>query len=81
MKVKVLGSGCHRCVNFADEVDKAIGKLDKGLRAERVFDLDEVKKFNLQKTPALVVNDEVVVSGESLNAEKIYELLVFHKTS
>ncbi|MGM8215357.1 thioredoxin family protein [Bacillaceae bacterium W0354] len=75
MEIEVLGSGCNRCVSFANHVEQAINDLGLTTKVNRVFDLDEVKKFNVERTPALVVNGRVIVSGEVLEPEVITNLL------
>ncbi|MEF3275164.1 MAG: thioredoxin family protein [Chloroflexus sp.] len=63
LNVKILGSGCANCKRLETIVRKVIA--DHGLQAEieKVTDYGQMMRWNLMKTPGLVVNDTLVSSG------------------
>lgn len=63
LNVKILGSGCANCKRLEALVNKLIA--DHGLQAEveKVTDYAQMMRWNLMKTPGLVVNDTLVASG------------------
>ncbi len=63
LNVKILGSGCANCKRLETMVRKVIA--DHGLQAEieKVTDYGQMMRWNLMKTPGLVVNDTLVSSG------------------
>lgn len=63
LNVKVLGSGCANCKRLEAIVHKVVA--DNGLHAEveKVTDYAQMMRWNLMKTPGLVVNDTLVASG------------------
>lgn len=75
MKVKVLGTGCAKCKRLYDEVEKASALAGVPVEIEKVERVDEIMKYDVMRTPALVVEEEVKVSGRVAQAEEIAELL------
>ena len=63
MKVKVLGTGCAKCKKLFGEVEKAIAASGLAVELEKVEKIDEIMKYAVMMTPALVVNEEVKASG------------------
>ena len=63
LSIRILGPGCMSC-NRLEEVVRSV--LDqKGLAAdiEHVNDLDEIWRYGVINTPALVINARVLCSG------------------
>ena len=74
-EVLVLGSGCAKCKRLeamASDVIKEMG-LDAVLK--KVTDFDEIMKFDILSTPALVINNEVVSYGRIPTKEELREWL------
>jgi small redox-active disulfide protein 2 len=63
MKIKVLGTGCAKCKKLYAEAEKAITTSGKPVELEKVEKLDEIMKYGVMVTPALVINEEVKSSG------------------
>lgn len=63
LTIKILGSGCANCKALEALARKAVESL--GIQAEiiKVQDYAEIMKYSILSTPALVVNEKVVVSG------------------
>lgn len=76
MKILVLGSGCPNCMKLEANVRQACEAL--GLRAEigKVRDYGEIASYGVMRTPALVVDDEVKVSGRVPGVEEIRRILL-----
>ncbi len=75
MNIKVLGSGCSKCVTLEEHVKQALNELGKSADIEKISDVAEITKYNVLKTPALVVDGEVVSSGSVVSVEGIKSLL------
>lgn len=75
MDIKVLGAGCAKCNTLAEAVKKVVE--DKGIDAtmSKVDDIVEIMKYGVMRTPALVINEKVVVSGTVPSASEIEKLL------
>lgn len=63
MNVKVLGTGCAKCKRLYAEAEKAVAASGLPAELEKVEKIDEIMKFGVMVTPALVVNGEVKASG------------------
>ncbi|KSV16060.1 redox-active disulfide protein 2 [Dehalococcoides mccartyi] len=76
MIIKVLGTGCAKC-NKLEEMTKEAA-LELGLSAQivKVKDIDKISAYPVLMTPALVINEEVVVSGKLPTKEEMQKLLL-----
>ncbi|MGV3759147.1 MAG: thioredoxin family protein [Actinomycetota bacterium] len=63
MHVKILGPGCKRCRVLESRTREAIAELDVGAEVEVVSDMGVIAGYGILQTPALVVDDVVLVSG------------------
>jgi small redox-active disulfide protein 2 len=75
MIIKVLGSGCANCHKLEENVKKALA--EKGLEAEvvKVTDFKEILKYGVMKTPALVLDEKLKVSGRVAEVKEILNWL------
>jgi small redox-active disulfide protein 2 len=71
MKIKVLGTGCAKCKLLYAETEKAIALAGMGVELEKVERIDEIMKYGVMMTPALVVEGEVKASGRIPRADEI----------
>lgn len=74
-KIQILGTGCLRCQQLAENAEAAVRELGMSYEIEKVTDLDEIAKLSLIATPALIVNGHIAVAGDVLSVENIKELL------
>ncbi|TDO04698.1 thioredoxin family protein [Sunxiuqinia elliptica] len=75
MEIKVLGPGCVKCRGLAHRVEKAVASLQLSALFEKVDDLNEIMRFGVLQTPALVVDGEVVIRGDLPSYKAICKLL------
>jgi len=75
MKIKVLGSGCKKCVKLEKRIKKVIIQNDLDASVEKVTDIIEISKYNLLNTPGVIINDKVVASGRLLEEDEIVDLI------
>lgn len=73
MKVLVLGSGCAKCKRLEKMANEAMAALKIDATVEKVTDFDEIMKFDIMSTPALVINDAVMCSGRIPSQEELKE--------
>jgi small redox-active disulfide protein 2 len=75
MDIKILGSGCAKCQQL--EANTIAALAEHGLEAtiEKVTDPAEIASWGVMSTPALVVDDEVRMSGRLLTADEVGRLL------
>ena len=75
MKIQILGTGCAKCQKLADTAKKAAEELQLAFEMEKVTKLDEIMKFGVMVTPALVVDGTVKVAGKVPSVEEIKKML------
>ncbi len=61
--VKILGSGCRRCVATAEMVQQAANRLGVDIRLEKVTDDAAIAAYGIAATPGVVVDGKVVHAG------------------
>ena len=75
MIVKILGSGCANCHKLEENTRTALADLGLSAEVEHVTDFGEIAGYGVMKTPGLVVDEEVVVSGRVPTATQVRDLL------
>jgi small redox-active disulfide protein 2 len=75
INIKILGSGCTKC-NTLDRITREIVK-ENSLDAEvvKVEDIVQIIGYGVLATPALVVNERVVITGRVPSKAEIKSLL------
>ncbi len=71
MKIKVLGTGCPKCKKLYAEAEKAIAESGVSAELEKVEGIDDIMNYGVMMTPALVIDEEVKVSGRISPAKEI----------
>ncbi len=78
MNIKVLGPGCTNCKTLERRTQEAIQQLGLHADIEKVEDFQRIASYGIMRTPGLVVDEKVVMSGAVPTVEKIKELLLAH---
>jgi small redox-active disulfide protein 2 len=61
--VKVLGSGCANCDRLAALAGQALSELGRSEQVEKVTDYAQMAALGVMATPALAIDDQVVIAG------------------
>ena len=75
MEIKVLGTGCARCKSLERITRKAVEELDLDATVEKVEDIQKIMEYAVMRTPALVINEKVVMSGQVPKVAQVKDLL------
>lgn len=73
--IKVLGSGCAKCIKLAENAEAAAKELGLDYSVEKVTDQNAIIDAGILMTPGLMVDGEVRSSGKVLSEEQIKSLL------
>jgi small redox-active disulfide protein 2 len=75
MEIKVLGSGCARCKSLEKITRKAVEELNLDASVDKVEDIQKIMEYAVMRTPALVIDERVVLSGQVPSIAQLKELL------
>ncbi len=73
--IKILGSGCAKCIKLENSVRQALQEMHLELNVEHITDFAQIASYGIMSTPALVINGKVVSYGKVLSIEEIKSLL------
>ena len=75
MDIKILGPGCRNCVTLEQRTRDALAELAVPATITKVTDVAEIAGYGVMRTPALVVDDRVLVSGRVPTVAQLRDLL------
>ena len=75
MIIKVLGTGCARCKSLEKITTKAVNDLNLDATVEKVEDIYKIMQYGVMRTPGLVVNEKVVLTGRLPKNSELKDLL------
>ena len=75
MHIKVLGPGCANCVNLEKNTRAALASLGMEASVEKVTDYADIAGYGIMRTPGLVIDEDVVLSGRVAKPAEIAQLL------
>jgi small redox-active disulfide protein 2 len=76
MNIKVLGTGCAKCKTLEKITRDAVAEAGITAEIEKVEDIVKIMGYGVMSTPALVINQKVVLSGRIPTMTEIKELLL-----
>lgn len=75
MIIKVLGPGCSNCERLEVRTREALDDLGLDATLEKITDYGEIAGYGVMRTPGLVVDEQLVVSGRVPTTGELTELL------
>lgn len=75
MIIKLLGPGCRNCQNLERVTRQAVEDLGLTATIEKVTDYRSIVGYGVMATPALVVDEKLLVTGRVPSPGEIRELL------
>lgn len=75
MEIKVLGSGCANCHTLERLTREALTELGLTATVSAVTDYPSILGYGVMSTPALVIDEQVVLAGRVPSREQVVELL------
>lgn len=71
MIIKILGSGCKKCLALAANAKAAAQEAGIDAEIQKVTDIVAIAGFGVMSTPGLVIDERVVSTGRVLTASEI----------
>lgn len=75
MEIKVLGTGCAKCKSLEKITLQGVDELNLNASVEKVEDIQKIMEYGIMRTPGLVINGKVVLSGKLPKINEIKEIL------
>jgi small redox-active disulfide protein 2 len=75
VNVKILGPGCSNCARLEERTRQALAELGAEATVDKVTDVADIASYGLLRTPGLVVDDQLLVSGRVPTVREIRALL------
>ena len=75
MEIKILGTGCTKCKALEKATINALAELDIAANVSKVEDIMQIMNYGVISTPALVIDEKVVIKGRVPSENEIKEIL------
>ncbi len=75
MEIKILGGGCPKCQKLYSNTLEALEQTGKSADVSKVTDMAQIMAYKVMSTPALVIDEKVVSTGQVLGADTIAQML------
>lgn len=75
MEIKILGTGCPKCKTLTKHTEEAVKQAGVDATVNKVEDINEIMNYGIMVTPALVIDENVVLSGKVASVNEIMNLL------
>jgi len=75
-KIQILGVGCPKCKKLTENAEAAVKMLGIQYEIQKVTDINEIMKFGVMLTPALVVDGQVKSVGKVVSPDEIKKMLM-----
>lgn len=63
LNIKVFGPGCPRCKKMEEDVRTVLAECGVDADVEHVTDLRDIMRSGVMGTPALMINDKLMIAG------------------
>jgi len=75
MIIKILGTGCPKCKKLEENAKEAVRQTGILAEVQKVSNINDIMKYDIALTPALVVDEKVKSSGKVLSIERIKNII------
>jgi small redox-active disulfide protein 2 len=75
MEIKILGTGCPNCKNLEKATLEAVAELNLDASVVKEEDIVKIMNYGVMRTPALVVDEKVIMYGRVPSVKEIKEML------
>ncbi|MCB9310442.1 MAG: TM0996/MTH895 family glutaredoxin-like protein [Lewinellaceae bacterium] len=73
--IKILGTGCPKCQSLLKATEEVVHENNINATVEKVDDIMKILEYHVMTTPALVVNEKILVKGRVPSKDEIFTLL------
>ena len=73
--IKVLGTGCSSCRRLEQQVRRVVDDLKIDAEVMKEEDIMKIIAYGVRRTPALVIDEKVVLNGRVPSEKELITLL------
>jgi hypothetical protein len=71
LQIRILGPGCVSCNKLGTMLFEILQTMNVPADIEQIHDLDEIWRYGVLSTPALVINDKVLCAGKMPTSSEV----------
>jgi len=75
MNIKILGTGCPRCKALEQVTRNAVAEMGITADIEKVEDIMKIINYGVMRTPVLVIDEKIALSGRVSSWAEVKDLL------
>ncbi len=75
LTIRILGSGCVSCNNLQKLIIEIMARIEVAADIFQIHDLDEIGRYGVMQTPALIINGRLKSAGRLPTSSQIEEWL------
>lgn len=75
MEIKILGTGCTKCKSLEKLTREVVEQNHIQATIIKVEDIMEILNYGVMSTPAIVIDEKVVIKGRVPSSGELVELL------
>ena len=75
MEIKVLGTGCPKCKTLEKMTRHTVTEMGIEANVTKEEDIMKIMEYGIMRTPGLVIDGKVVMSGRVPSSSELKELL------
>jgi small redox-active disulfide protein 2 len=80
MEIKILGTNCPKCKALENSTREIVKNNHLDATVTKVDDIIEIMNYNVMRTPALVVNNQVEIKGRVPSDDEILQVLLKYQS-
>ena len=74
--IKILGTGCPKCKQTTAIIEATIKETGIEVTIEKVEDIEEIMKYDILSTPAIVIDEKIAIKGRVPSQSELTALLM-----
>lgn len=74
--IKILGTGCAKCKQTEAVIRETLGEMGLEANIEKIEDIEKIMKYDIMSTPALVIDEKIVMAGKVPTRDEVRALML-----
>jgi len=79
--IKVLGTGCPSCITTEELIKKVANEQNIAVNIIKVDDIQDIMAYDVMSTPAVVIDEKVIIKGRIPRIDEVKDFLNSTKES